>query len=111
MAIIDKIQSRLSGKTSDATPGASTGPGSEATTTVNAGDGSEEIQHVTQPNAISTIDSELAQKDLLPTEDAQRGVQKIEAVTLAWSKKSLATVLILYISPVTCLPHVPLLEH
>lgn len=31
-----------------------------------------------------------------PSEEAQFGVQKIEAVTMAWSKASLATVLILY---------------
>ncbi len=30
-----------------------------------------------------------------PSEDAQPGIRKIEAVTLAWSKKSLAGVLIL----------------
>ncbi|KFY32146.1 hypothetical protein V493_00480 [Pseudogymnoascus sp. VKM F-4281 (FW-2241)] len=39
-------------------------------------------------------DSE-AQEDTKPSEDAQNGVKKIEAVTLAWSKKSLAGVLIL----------------
>lgn len=38
--------------------------------------------------------SELEEK---PSEDAQNGVKKIEAVTLAWSKKSLAGVLILYV--------------
>jgi hypothetical protein len=32
-----------------------------------------------------------------PVEDAQNGVQKIEAVTLAWSKSSLYLVLCLYI--------------
>lgn len=41
-------------------------------------------------------DSE-AQEDEKPSEDAQNGVRKIEAVTLAWSKKSLAGVLILYV--------------
>ncbi|PVH88114.1 siderophore iron transporter mirB [Cadophora sp. DSE1049] len=34
-------------------------------------------------------------KEELPTEDAQPGVQKIEAVTLAWTKKSLAALLCL----------------
>ncbi|KAK0113637.1 hypothetical protein ONS95_013883 [Cadophora gregata] len=34
-------------------------------------------------------------KEELPTEDAQPGVQKIEAVTLAWTKKSLAGLLCL----------------
>lgn len=36
-------------------------------------------------------------KEELPTEDAQPGVQKIEAVTLAWTKKSLAALLCLYV--------------
>ena len=35
---------------------------------------------------------------VLPTVDAQRGVQKMEATTLAWTKKSLAAILILYVS-------------
>lgn len=34
-----------------------------------------------------------------PTEDAQRGVQNVEAVTLTWSKRSLVLVFILYFSP------------
>lgn len=33
-----------------------------------------------------------------PSEDLQRGIQGIEAVTLAWTKTSLAAVLILYVS-------------
>jgi hypothetical protein len=36
----------------------------------------------------------LNDKDVVPTEDAQHGVQKMEAVTLAWTKKSLAAMLI-----------------
>lgn len=38
-----------------------------------------------------------AQENEKPSEDAQNGVKKIEAVTLAWSKKSLAGVLVLYV--------------
>lgn len=34
----------------------------------------------------------------LPTQDAQYGVQKIEAVALAWTKKSLAGLLVSYVS-------------
>jgi hypothetical protein len=33
--------------------------------------------------------------DAVPTRDAQNGVRKMEAVTLAWTRKSLATALIL----------------
>lgn len=39
-----------------------------------------------------------------PSEDAQNGVQKIEAVTLAWSKRSLAGVLILYVPALSRMP-------
>ena len=34
-------------------------------------------------------------KEALPNQDAQQGVQKMEAVTLAWTKKSLAALLCL----------------
>ena len=40
---------------------------------------------------------EADQKEVTPTIDAQAGVQKIEAVTLAWSKKSLYVALALYV--------------
>lgn len=39
--------------------------------------------------------SEDAEKDVLPTEDAQRGVQEVEAVTLTWTKPYLVSVFIL----------------
>lgn len=46
----------------------------------------------------STQDPASLNKDPeLPTEDAQRGVQQVEAVTLTWSKKSLVAVFILYV--------------
>lgn len=35
--------------------------------------------------------------EVVPTADAQHGIQKIEAVTLTWSKKSLAALLIKYV--------------
>lgn len=38
------------------------------------------------------------EKDIVPSEDAQRGVQKIEAVTLAWTKRSLVALLVKYVS-------------
>lgn len=41
-------------------------------------------------------DSEGHEKEK-PSENAQNGVKKMEAVTLAWSKKSLVGVLILYV--------------
>lgn len=44
-----------------------------------------------------------------PTEEAQIGVQKIEAVTLAWSKKSVYIILGLYVSlPILNLSLIPL---
>lgn len=36
-------------------------------------------------------------KDLVPTENAQRGVQEVEAVTLTWTKPYLILVFILYV--------------
>ncbi len=36
-------------------------------------------------------------KDEKPAENAQSGVQKIEAVTLAWSKSSVYILLVLYV--------------
>lgn len=38
---------------------------------------------------------EQPEKDLVPTEDAQRGVQQVEAVTLTWTKPYLIAVFIL----------------
>lgn len=44
------------------------------------------------------IDDMTGKEDARPAEDAQAGVQKIEAVTLAWGKGSMLMVLILYVS-------------
>lgn len=38
----------------------------------------------------------IAEDSTRPADDAQIGVQKIEAVTLSWSKRSMCLVLILY---------------
>lgn len=47
----------------------------------------------------ATVDREAGSGDLvLPDGNAQRGVQKIEAVTAAWSKWSLAALLFKYVS-------------
>ena len=42
--------------------------------------------------------NDVLKEESKPTQDAQAGVQKIEAVTLAWSKESVYTTLILYAS-------------
>lgn len=42
-------------------------------------------------------------EDEKPAEDAQPGVQKIEAVTLAWGRASMYTILVLYVSLPTLL--------
>lgn len=39
--------------------------------------------------------TEQPEKDLVPTEEAQRGVQQVEAVTLTWTKSYLIAVFIL----------------
>lgn len=57
-----------------------------------------------QPDDI-TLDKSL--DDAVPNRDTQLGVQKIEAVTLAWSKKWLAALLIKYESFRRCVVVVP----
>lgn len=42
------------------------------------------------------------EEDIVPDPETQRGVNRIQAVTLAWTKPSLAAALILYISFLTC---------
>ncbi|KAH9219154.1 siderophore iron transporter mirB [Leptodontidium sp. 2 PMI_412] len=44
---------------------------------------------------VATDLSDYQTKEALPNQDAQQGVQKMEAVTLAWTKKSLAALLCL----------------
>ena len=56
-------------------------------------DDKEAIHRAGSPEEASDLKSH---EDAMPSEAAQNGVKKIEAVTLAWSKKSLAGVLILY---------------
>lgn len=43
----------------------------------------------------------------LPTEDAQRGVQNVEAITLTWSKKALVAIFIKYESTLRQRWHTP----
>ncbi|KAL3421168.1 MFS siderophore iron [Phlyctema vagabunda] len=43
----------------------------------------------------AVLSEEQPEKDVLPTEDAQRGVQQVEAVTLTWTKPYLIMVFIL----------------
>lgn len=47
--------------------------------------------------AHAAIDDATGKEEARPDEDAQAGVQKIEAVTLAWGKGSMLMVLILYV--------------
>lgn len=47
------------------------------------------------PNGADAADGDLKPDLELPDAEAQRGVQKIEAVTLTWTKKSLAALLCL----------------
>ncbi|KAL5327711.1 hypothetical protein ACEPPN_005415 [Leptodophora sp. 'Broadleaf-Isolate-01'] len=50
---------------------------------------------------VATDLSDYQTKEALPNQDAQQGVQKMEAVTLAWTKKSLAALLCLLLPYVT----------
>ncbi len=63
---------------------------------VGSRDDKEAIHRAGSPEEASELKSH---EEAMPSEAAQNGVKKIEAVTLAWSKKSLAGVLILYVSP------------
>lgn len=54
-------------------------------------------EKIATPRSIEQASDSEVQKDEKPSEDAQNGVKKMEAVTLAWSKKSLAAVLMLYV--------------
>ncbi|KAK5046119.1 hypothetical protein LTR84_008576 [Exophiala bonariae] len=64
-----------------------------------------EIQNVTNDNTTEEKndataiddhgDTDLKDEIEAPTQDAQLGVQKIEAITLAWTKRSLAALLIM----------------
>lgn len=64
-----------------------------------------EIQPAPENNAAATtgprVDSSTTdidmQKEAMPTEHAQRGVQKIEAITLTWTRTSLIALLGLYV--------------
>lgn len=57
----------------------------------------------TSTPAAENISSENRARDespsKLPSEDLQRGVRQVEAVTLAWSKWSLIAVFLKYVSP------------
>lgn len=47
-------------------------------------------------NAVPDDLSKPSDDDLRPTDDAQSGVKKIEAVTITWSKSSVYLILVLY---------------
>lgn len=49
--------------------------------------------------ADDNADEDLKDEVERPDADAQLGVQKVQAITLAWTKKSLAALLILYAMP------------
>jgi hypothetical protein len=53
------------------------------------------VGDVITPNNGDEPSSEQSVKDLVPTEDAQRGVQDIEAAALTWTKPYLIAVFIL----------------
>lgn len=79
MAIFDKIKAGFSGR-------------------ANEGD-----EPVRVSAAVDNKDQEIGSipDDAVVAEDAQRGVQTVEATTLAWSKGSLIAAFILYV-PLSC---------
>lgn len=52
---------------------------------------------ISSSNANDLPISEQAEKDALPTENAQRGVQEVEAVALTWTKPMLIAVFLKYV--------------
>ncbi len=93
MSISNNPQPEIGGKAPDNT---------QAASSVNE----PEIQVVTTDTAAVTADfpDDIYLQKVTPNQDAQRGVQKIEAVTIAWSRKSLAALLIKYICPRSVCP-------
>lgn len=63
---------------------------------------SRDIEADIRPTSPVGGDPEKPADDAVPAQDAQLGVQKIEAVTLSWSKLGLIALLVKY---VTCLTH------
>ncbi|KAE8329986.1 major facilitator superfamily domain-containing protein [Aspergillus sergii] len=95
MAIGDRFQHLVGRQTPNDTHEAPTVEDIETPVTVNAGPYDKEAGTGSPENKTASSDDDIS----LPHEDAQRGVKDIEAVTLAWSKATLATFLILYFLP------------
>ncbi|KAB8209842.1 major facilitator superfamily domain-containing protein [Aspergillus parasiticus] len=95
MAIGDRFQHLVGRQTPNDTHEAPTVEDIETPVTVNAGPYDKEAGTGSPEDKTASSDDDIS----LPHEDAQRGVKDIEAVTLAWSKATLATFLILYFLP------------
>ncbi|KAL6240381.1 hypothetical protein RBB50_012718 [Rhinocladiella similis] len=94
MAILDRFRNLVGGKTSGAD--AQSPPHSAEDRSPNAFNTGHPIDNKeAEMGSSDAITHAKSQEDTTPTEDAQLGVKKIEAVTLAWSKTALAGVLIL----------------
>merc|ERR1711939_1189717 len=87
MAIMDKLRGRQTNGEPEPTSNVTNVNGDIET------QGAPEITSDSKEGGANFADYQT--KEELPTEDAQPGVQKIEAVTLAWTKKSLAALLCL----------------
>ncbi|CZT10869.1 probable transporter (major facilitator superfamily) [Rhynchosporium agropyri] len=83
MAMMDKFKGHQAAGEPQVTPNSSHDIETQANTDA-----------ITSDNKQAAADlSDYQTKEELPTEDAQAGVQQIEAVTLAWTKRSLAALL------------------
>ncbi|OOO06051.1 major facilitator superfamily MFS_1 [Aspergillus oryzae] len=91
MAIGDRFQNLVGRQTPNDTHEAPTVEDIETPVTINAAPYDKEAGTGSPENKTASSDDNIS----LPHEDAQRGVKDIEAVTLAWSKATLATFLIL----------------
>ena len=91
MAIMDKLRGRQTNGEPEPTSNV---------TNVNGDIETQGAPEITSDSKVGGANfADYQTKEELPTEDAQPGVQKIEAVTLAWTKKSLAALLCLYVFP------------
>lgn len=89
MAILSKLHKIVGEKPAEGSPEASTDD--PAAMQIKAND--KEAAH----DLVHEVKGVNAAEEDKPTEDAQIGVRQIEAVTLAWGRGSMFTILILYV--------------
>jgi len=94
-----RFQTAFGGKKSDSiATGTDAGNTSPAPETIQ-----DEEKKDTKVDGIATVNDDGSESDPdHPSHNAQHGVQKVEAVTLAWSKKALIFVFVKYVAMRLC---------